>query len=168
MSIQAKGRHKALKPAGRRKALQPAALALAVLPLVIGTASQSVLVARDLGQQDRVAETASRSGDRTTILGQVDPESLLLGQVDPESLLLGEAGDPASPDRVVLTSPKGTRVWSASAMTDGGIPAAAARAYRNAAAATAVTDPSCQLPWTLLAGIGRVESDHGRYGGSVL
>jgi hypothetical protein len=29
-------------------------------------------------------------------------------------------------------------------------------------------DPACQLPWTLLAGIGRVESDHGRYGGSVL
>ena len=28
--------------------------------------------------------------------------------------------------------------------------------------------PSCQIPWTLLAGIGRVESDHGRYGGSVL
>ena len=29
-------------------------------------------------------------------------------------------------------------------------------------------DPGCHLPWTLLAGIGRVESDHGRYGGSVL
>jgi hypothetical protein len=29
-------------------------------------------------------------------------------------------------------------------------------------------DPACQLPWTLLAGVGRVESDHGRYGGSVL
>jgi len=32
----------------------------------------------------------------------------------------------------------------------------------------AASDPACQLPWTLLAGIGRVESDHGRYGGSVL
>ena len=30
------------------------------------------------------------------------------------------------------------------------------------------TRPGCQMPWTLLAGIGRVESDHGRYGGSVL
>lgn len=29
-------------------------------------------------------------------------------------------------------------------------------------------DSSCQLPWTLLAGIGRIESDHGRYGGVVL
>ena len=29
-------------------------------------------------------------------------------------------------------------------------------------------DPGCGLPWTLLAAIGRVESDHGRYGGSVL
>jgi hypothetical protein len=48
------------------------------------------------------------------------------------------------------------------------LPQAALTAYRNAAAALAQSDPSCQLPWTLLAGIGRVESDHGRYGGSVL
>jgi hypothetical protein len=48
------------------------------------------------------------------------------------------------------------------------IPEAAVRAYKNAAATMAQTDPQCRIPWTLLAGIGRVESDHGRYGGSVL
>jgi membrane-bound lytic murein transglycosylase B len=48
------------------------------------------------------------------------------------------------------------------------VPEAALRAYKNAAAAMAETDPSCQIPWTLIAGIGRVESDHGRYGGSEL
>ncbi|NUT53150.1 MAG: lytic transglycosylase domain-containing protein, partial [Saccharothrix sp.] len=41
-------------------------------------------------------------------------------------------------------------------------------AYRTAADTLASTDPGCHVPWTLLAAIGRVESDHGRYGGSVL
>ena len=69
---------------------------------------------------------------------------------------------------VRVSGPKGTRVWTASAMADHGLPLAAAQAYRSAARQTAVTDPACQAPWTLLAGIGRVESDHGRYGGSRL
>jgi len=47
------------------------------------------------------------------------------------------------------------------------IPASALRAYRSAAATIAAQDPSCGLDWALLAGIGRVESNHGRYGGSV-
>jgi hypothetical protein len=29
-------------------------------------------------------------------------------------------------------------------------------------------DPGCQLPWTLVAAIGRVESNHGRHGGNML
>ena len=29
-------------------------------------------------------------------------------------------------------------------------------------------DPSCNVTWQLIAAIGRVESDHGRYGGNVL
>ena len=70
--------------------------------------------------------------------------------------------------KVEVSSPKGTRTWSASSLTDNGLPAAARRAYENAARAMATSDPACQLPWTLLAGVGRVESDHGRYGGSVL
>jgi membrane-bound lytic murein transglycosylase B len=46
------------------------------------------------------------------------------------------------------------------------IPAIALSAYRRAAAEQAFIDPSCHVSWSLLAGIGRVESDHGRYGGS--
>jgi membrane-bound lytic murein transglycosylase B len=69
---------------------------------------------------------------------------------------------------VEVSSPKGTFTWSASSLTDNGLPSAARRAYESAARAMAEIDPACQLPWTLLAGVGRVESDHGRYGGSVL
>ncbi len=48
------------------------------------------------------------------------------------------------------------------------VPEAALRAYKHAAATTARTNPSCHLSWTLLAAIGRVESNHGRFGGAVL
>jgi membrane-bound lytic murein transglycosylase B len=72
------------------------------------------------------------------------------------------------PRSVKVSSPKGTITWTASSLADNGLPSAARRAYVEAAQAMAASDPSCQLPWTLLAGIGRVESDHGRYGGSVL
>jgi membrane-bound lytic murein transglycosylase B len=46
-----------------------------------------------------------------------------------------------------------------------GIPVTALSAYQRAAAAAAA---SCGLPWPLLAAIGRVESDHGRFAGAVL
>jgi Transglycosylase SLT domain len=49
-----------------------------------------------------------------------------------------------------------------------GIPTVALNAYRVAAARLASADPGCGIDWALLAGIGRVESDHGRFGGAVL
>src|SRR5699024_6404067 len=55
-----------------------------------------------------------------------------------------------------------------SALTAGGIPVIALRAYRHAASAEDRLDSSCHLPWQLLAAIGRFESDHGRFGGAVL
>jgi len=49
-----------------------------------------------------------------------------------------------------------------------GVPQPALRAYRQAAATLADRQTSCQLGWSLLAGIGLIESDHGRYGGAVV
>ena len=86
-------------------------------------------------------------------------------EVEPQTTLV------AREDRnrkIRLAGPRGSRVWTASALTSHDLPQAAMDAYKGAAASMAGIDPSCQLPWTLLAGIGRVESDHGRYGGSVL
>jgi membrane-bound lytic murein transglycosylase B len=57
---------------------------------------------------------------------------------------------------------------AASEIAANGIPAAALRAYRTAEATMSVADPGCRLSWQLLAGIGRIESDHGRYNGAVL
>lgn len=48
------------------------------------------------------------------------------------------------------------------AVTDGstGIPVTVLAAYKKAEALLAAVEPSCHLPWWVLAGIGRIESDH--------
>lgn len=58
--------------------------------------------------------------------------------------------------------------FPASALAADGIPATALLAYRQAAAWEDGIDPGCGIQWPLLAAIGRIESDHGRYGGAVL
>jgi len=49
-----------------------------------------------------------------------------------------------------------------------GIPDAAIGAYQRAERVINAADKSCNLPWHVVAAIGRVESDHGRYGGNTL
>ncbi len=55
-----------------------------------------------------------------------------------------------------------------SELTASGIPDAALKAYRRAQVSAARWYPGCHLSWTLLAAIGRVESNHGRFAGAVL
>ena len=55
-----------------------------------------------------------------------------------------------------------------SGLSRNGIPDAALKAYSRAQQVLAQVDPACQLPWTLVAAIGRVESNHGRFGGNSL
>jgi membrane-bound lytic murein transglycosylase B len=50
---------------------------------------------------------------------------------------------------------------------DRAIPALALRAYKEAAAWAAGFDPGCGLTWPVLAGIGRIESNHGMHGGAA-
>ncbi|HEY3630096.1 MAG TPA: lytic murein transglycosylase [Jatrophihabitantaceae bacterium] len=55
-----------------------------------------------------------------------------------------------------------------SGLAANGIPSVALNAYRVAAARVADVQPGCGVDWSLLAGIGRVESDHGRFAGAAL
>lgn len=61
-----------------------------------------------------------------------------------------------------------TDTVSISSLAANGIPTVAYNAYRNAASSTQGSYPGCGIDWALLAGIGRVESDHGRFAGAVL
>ena len=73
---------------------------------------------------------------------------------------------PAAPARVAGPQPAPEAVVTGLAAN--GIPNVALNAYRVAAARMAAAKPGCGIDWSLLAGIGRVESNHGRYGGAVL
>jgi len=85
-----------------------------------------------------------------------------LDQAHLEAVPVGP-GKVAEPVRAVLTS---SRVMAA--LGESGIPEVAVRAYKQAEASLASSDPSCRMRWTLLAAIGRVESNHGRFGGAQL
>ena len=72
----------------------------------------------------------------------------------------------AKPTHVAKAAPVSHGVISGLAAN--GIPQVALNAYRVAAARMANVSPGCGIDWALLAGIGREESDHGRFGGAVL
>ena len=78
---------------------------------------------------------------------------------------------PASVPQAGVIAP-GVPRGTADAVVDGastsGIPSAALSAYQRAAQIINAADKGCHVPWELIAAIGRVESDHGRYGGNVL
>ena len=48
------------------------------------------------------------------------------------------------------------------------VPEAALRAYHRAEKSMATADPDCNISWTMLAAIGKVETNHGRFGGAQL
>jgi membrane-bound lytic murein transglycosylase B len=58
--------------------------------------------------------------------------------------------------------------WAEQAAAATGIPVRAVVAYAGAAMTKAEQMPECGISWTTLAGVGRIESDHGRHGGSAL
>ncbi len=74
---------------------------------------------------------------------------------------------PASVSRGQAMSAGSAAQAIASASTNA-IPSAALAAYQRAEAVINTADETCNLPWQLVAAIGRVESDHGRVGGSSL
>ncbi|WP_432834652.1 lytic transglycosylase domain-containing protein [Dactylosporangium sp. CA-092794] len=89
----------------------------------------------------------------------------------------GEAPRPETPSGSSSYSPPpGTRqrpadvygAWAGARSVRLDIPVVALQAYGYAEAVTARTTPKCKLTWTTLAGIAKVESNHGRTGGSVL
>lgn len=72
------------------------------------------------------------------------------------------------PDAVAPAVPEGQSGAVISAASTSGIPAVALGAYQRAQTIINGADNTCNISWQLVAAIGRVESDHGRFGGSQL
>jgi len=72
------------------------------------------------------------------------------------------------PGVIAPAVPQGSADSVVSGASSNGIPAPALAAYQRGAQIINSADKSCNIPWELIAAIGRVESDHGRYGGNTL
>jgi membrane-bound lytic murein transglycosylase B len=72
------------------------------------------------------------------------------------------------PGVIAPAVPEGSADSVVSGASSNGIPAPALAAYQRGAQIINAADKSCNIPWELIGAIGRVESDHGRYGGNTL
>jgi membrane-bound lytic murein transglycosylase B len=79
----------------------------------------------------------------------------------------GSASPAPSTSPGAVTGPTALAGW-ANSLARLGIPAVALEAYGYAELQTAQSDPACHLSWTTLAGIGKIESDHGQEAGAKL
>jgi membrane-bound lytic murein transglycosylase B len=68
----------------------------------------------------------------------------------------------------VAADPAARVAWADAAAGHTGVPARALVAYAGAEAAARDEMPDCGVSWVTLAGLGRVESNHGRFGGTAL
>jgi membrane-bound lytic murein transglycosylase B len=72
------------------------------------------------------------------------------------------------PGTIAPGVPQGTADQVVAGASSSGIPSPALSAYQRAAQIIDSADKTCNIGWELIGAIGRVESDHGRYGGNTL
>ena len=135
---------------GRRPAATLARRAGVLVPLTVLSAAWTLSVAAVGGAQVPIAAEGPESPAAITV-----PDA----PVDAPASVSAPAGHAVRPFTSLAVP--------AAAVADA-IPAVALAAYQRAEAIIEGADPSCHLAWPLLAAIGRIESDHGRFGGGQL
>jgi hypothetical protein len=132
------------------------ALALAVPGgATVGTTMTMMDIGRDPGPDSTLDGSLPFEGEAASLDTFMEPDQLEAVPVGPEPV--------ADSVRAVLSS---SQVIEELGESD--VPEVALRAYTQAADRLATDDPECGIRWTLLAAIGRVESNHGRFGGAEL
>jgi len=113
------------------------------------------------------AWTASLAGVDTAVASHDSAVPLPGGATVPSEAIKAPASVPI-PGSIAPSVPDGTADSVVAGASTSGIPSAALSAYQRGAQIINAADPTCNVPWELLAAIGRVESNHGQYGGNVL
>ncbi len=111
--------------------------------------------------------TASLVGASATANSAAKVGALPDGTALPADAIEAPASVPV-PGVIAPAVPDGSADSVVSGASTNGIPAPALAAYQRGAQIIDAADKSCNIPWELIAAIGRVESDHGRYGGNTL
>ena len=111
--------------------------------------------------------TASLVSSSATASDPDGTSSLPDGTKVPSNAIEAPASVP-TPGVIAPAVPEGSADSVVAGASSNGIPAPALAAYQRGAQIINAADKSCNIPWELIAAIGRVESDHGRYGGNTL
>ena len=152
-------------PSSRRSAGAAVLTRLAVVVAVVGLAGGGVWLVTKAS-----APEASPTTTEIPAL-QVKAADVRPGSVAPEGdTLAGGADQGTSPQSVKpkTSGPTTLDQWAGQVAAVTGVPARALSAYGNAELALRAMQPGCKISWATLAGIGRIESNHGQYGGAVL
>ncbi|OXM60691.1 lytic transglycosylase domain-containing protein [Amycolatopsis vastitatis] len=101
---------------------------------------------------------------------QVKAADVRPGSVAPAGAVAGGADQQTTPQQARSrdTGPATLAQWASQVAAVTGVPARALSAYGNAELAMRADQPNCRISWATLAGIGRIESNHGQYAGAVL
>jgi membrane-bound lytic murein transglycosylase B len=114
------------------------------------------------------AWTASIAGaDSVASAAKNDNHGLPDGSAVPSQAIKAPASVPI-PGAIAPAVPDGTADAVVAGASTSGIPSAALSAYQRAAQIIDAADTTCNVPWELIAAIGRVESNHGQYAGNAL
>jgi hypothetical protein len=146
-------------------------LAVLALPLLLGGSlgvGASLAPAASLQPGGASTVTDPTGGPVGSAAGSPAPDTMVLPvDGDPAQLSPGTAGVGSPVDQSKPAPPAGDTT-AVAGLTSTGIPLRTLQAYVAAADTTARTTPGCHLHWSLLAGIGRVESNHGRFAGATV
>ena len=114
------------------------------------------------------AWTASIAGaDSVASAAKNDGSGLPDGTAVPSQAIKAPASVPI-PGAIAPAVPNGAADATVAGASTSGIPAAALSAYQRGAQIIDAADTTCNVPWELIAAIGRVESNHGQYAGNSL
>ena len=114
------------------------------------------------------AWTASIAGaDSIASAAKNDNHGLPDGSAVPSRAIKAPASVPI-PGAIAPAVPDGSADAVVAGASTSGIPSVALSAYQRAAQIIDAADTTCNVPWELIAAIGRVESNHGQYAGNTL
>jgi len=114
------------------------------------------------------AWTASIVGaDSVASAAKNDGSDLPDGSAVPSRAIKAPASVPV-PGAIAPAVPDGAADATVAGASTSGIPSVALSAYQRAAQIIDAADTTCNVPWELIAAIGRVESNHGQYAGNTL
>ncbi|GAB3459297.1 lytic transglycosylase domain-containing protein [Actinophytocola sediminis] len=130
---------------------------LGVVALILGIGAGGVVLLRVATTPEPVRATSSPDFSSGIPVADVEPGALapVMAVAQPKPMAAAGQDDPL-------------RSWANRLEVPAEIPARALMAYGNAELVLRTEDPGCHLSWATLAGIGRIESNHGRYGGATL